>query len=154
MKKQLLFLSLLVFVFYACKNKDATPDPAGFLAGEYVSDDYRGGQSAPIPFPINGQSVTMKITRVAANTVQVDIRAAANGEYSPGRDLTFPKAYIESRPADKGKSTYNVYFTPRTSGDLTDALQFYKSDNSLADYYYVPAGGNPAITRTLRFKRK
>ncbi|MPR36026.1 hypothetical protein [Salmonirosea aquatica] len=160
MKKQVLFFGLLVLILDACKNKDTNPDPASFLAGEYVSDTYYGGGSSnPVSYPINGESVTMTITKVANDTVQIDIRSTPNDEYSPGQNLTFPKAYIESRSGEKGTTSYTVFFYPRTNdsiptGNLTDALQFYLSDNSFADYYYLPKGGSPHIVRTIRFKRR
>ncbi len=154
MKKSILFLSLMGVTLISCKYEKINADPASFLAGEYISDYYGRKEDYPIPYPINGQSVTMTITKVSNDTVSIDIQSAPNDKYSPGGNLAFPKAYIESRSAGNGKYSYNVFFYSRKTNSLVDALQFYESDNSFADYYYIPAGGNPSFTRILRFKRK
>ncbi|MVM34092.1 hypothetical protein GO755_28925 [Spirosoma sp. HMF4905] len=155
MKKQSILFCLAVLTCAACKQDDPAADPASILQGNYTAFTYRGN-STPLPYPINGKTFTLQIKRITKDTVQVDIQATPNDGFSPGENRSYPKAYIVSVPNGQGKYTFNVYLTPRPSsnlGSLKDAFQFYNSDNSQADYYYVPVGGNPAIEVATRIKR-
>ena len=95
MKKHLIICGLLFCI--GCKHTEPTLEPASVLAGTYVSSDFVTFDKK-IPFPINGKSITMKITRVAADTVDIRVSAPANELYSPARDTTYRKVYILTKP--------------------------------------------------------
>ena len=95
MKKHLIICGLLFCI--GCKHTEPTIEPASVLAGTYVSSDFVTFDKK-IPFPINGKSITMKITRVAADTVDIRVSAPANELYSPARDTTYRKVYILTKP--------------------------------------------------------
>ena len=154
MKKQIALFGLIVLVAMACRQTEPTPDPASIIQGDYTAESFKL-TGEPVNYPINGKTITMQIRRVAKDTVQVDIQAVPNGQYSPGQSLSYPKAYIVSQSNGKGQYTFNVFLTPRSATSptsLVDAIQFYTSSKSIADYYYVPLGGDHNIHVSTRFK--
>ena len=79
------FAVLLFFAPYlfGCKKNSSVPAPAQAISGTYKASTYQGLGNF-IHYPINGQTISLKIEAVAKDTVNVQITSASNGFYSPG----------------------------------------------------------------------
>lgn len=111
MRNLLLYTGLLLWSTTACKHKDV--EPTQLVAGIYQATIYEPLTSSgnSLPYPINGQELTLQINYVSADTVSVQITPSTTanglpaGVYSPTQTLSYPKAYIES-PDNTGAYIY------------------------------------------------
>ena len=133
---------MLTGIIY-CEQKLATvlpgpdPEPAKAIEGTYQAKAFNE-TGEPISYPINGQTLTLQIRAVTADTVQVDIQATANGKYSPGQSLSYSRAAITSQKHSNGTITYYVNLTAIPDRCGYNTLWIYPSQEM--DYNFIPPG--------------
>lgn len=162
----------LLLVVVACGHKtqpDTTVDPQGPqpilqpypqsdhapiapVLGHYQASYYQE-TSSPVNYPINNQTVELTLTAVSGDTVKVDILAAANGKYSPGKNVTYPKAVVVSKIKTDGTVTYYVYLNQPTTTDCGSLNTLYIYSDYSLDYYFVSPVNQPCIGARIRFTK-
>lgn len=139
----------------SCDQKPAMlvpdPEPAKAIEGTYQAKAFNE-RGEPISYPINGQTLTLQIKSVTADTVQVDIQATPNGKYSPGQSLSYPKAYITSQKLSNGNITYYVTLTTPPDACGYNTLWIYS--NKEVDYNFIPPGNRSCVGAKIRFNKK
>ncbi|MVM36101.1 hypothetical protein GO755_39170 [Spirosoma sp. HMF4905] len=122
------------------------------IIGTYKANSFEE-VSSPVSYPINGQTVSLVIKPASGDTVQVSIQATANGKYSPGKDLFYPKAVVVSKTHTDGTVIYYVYLTPPTTTDCGyNTLYIYS--NQTIDYNFIPPGNGPCLGARIRFGKE
>jgi hypothetical protein len=156
MKLQVISTAFLLVTALSCKQ--ANIDPAHSIEGTYNAKTYNFASPSSVPYPINGQEVTLQIKYVSADTVQVKIEPTPVGItlpaeiYSPTQTLTYPKAYVKS--IDYGsRKDYYVYLIPATDPNIYDKVILLYSGNSLADYIFTPIP-TPSFSTIIRFEKR
>ncbi|NEU69743.1 hypothetical protein [Spirosoma agri] len=140
----------------SCEQKPAAvlpapdPEPAKAIEGTYRAKAFNE-TGEPIPYPINGQTLTLQIKAVTADTVQVDILATANGKYSPGQTLSYSRAAITSQKQSNGTITYYVNLTEIPDRCGYNTLWIYA--NKELDYNFIPPGNRPCSGAKIRFNK-
>jgi hypothetical protein len=130
-------------------NDHAPIDP---IFGTYQAKTFEE-TSSPITYPINGQTVSLTIKPVSGDTVQVAIQSTANGKYSPGKDLIYPKAVVISKIHTDGTAIYYVYLTQPTTTDCGyNTLYIYA--NHTMDYNFIPPGNGPCLGARIRLGKQ
>ncbi len=138
----------------SCKPESALlpdPQPAKAIEGIYQARTFREN-GEPINYPINGQTLSLQIKPLTADTVQVDILATPNGRYSPGQTLSYSKAFVISKKQSDGKITYYVYLTTPPDECGYNTLWIYS--NKEMDYYFIPPGNRPCVGARIRFVKE
>lgn len=128
---------------------DSDHAPLEPIMGTYKATSFKE-ESSPVPYPINGQTVSLAIKPVSGDTVQVMIQATANGKYSPGKDLSYPKAVAVSKIHTDGTVVYYVYLIPLTTTDCGYNTLYIYPNNTL-DYNFIPPGNGPCLGARIRF---
>ena len=140
-----LFWSLIMLIGI-CSCKDPSLDAVPNVTGNYVAQDFRLS-TVPEPYPINGQTISVRITERSRDSVSVAIQATPNGIYSPGQNLTYNKAYVVVNKGAKGVvGSYTIYLDGVVTEDLTNVIMVYT--NKTADYIFVPPGYTKGIVVT------
>ena len=156
MRNLLLCASLFLIGSASCKHSDV--EPAQSIEGTYQAKFYDQSTNPgnAIPYPINGQELTLQIKYVSTDTVSVQItpssmaNALPNGVYFPTQTLFYPKAYIES---PTNTATY-IYLTGKPGSPISTTntqIWIYK-DKQSADYFFTPQQ-TPSIARSIRFEK-
>ncbi len=118
------------------------------IFGNYTASWYEES-SDRTNYPINNQTVSLSISPVAGDTVQVSIQATKNGKFSPGQNLTYTKAVVISRIFTDGSVTYYVYLTQPTQ-ESCGYNTLYIYSNTTMDYFFVPPGNRPCVGSRIR----
>ncbi|GEM_PF-5941184 len=122
--------------------------PIESILGNYTASWYEES-SDRTTYPINNQTVSLSITPMSGDTVQVAIQATKNGKYSPGQNLTYSKAVVISSIFTDGRVAYYVYLTqPTTDSCGYDELYIYS--NGTMDYFFIPPGNGPCLGSRIR----
>jgi hypothetical protein len=126
--------------------------PIASIFGNYTASWYEESSNRTT-YPINNQTVSLSISPVAGDTVQVAIQASKNGKFSPGQNLTYAKAFVVSKIFSDGRVTYYVYLTqPTTSSCGYDELYIYSG--TTIDYFFVPPGNRPCVGSRIRLLKQ
>lgn len=138
----------------ACKQNSAlAPQPAKLVEGQYRAEYINlAGTPTLVGYPINGQTLSLQIKSVAADTVQVDIQAPPNGKYSPGQNLSYAKAYVASTGQSNGQTIYFVQLT--NAADACGINTLVVQSATEIDYRFVPAGNQPCDGSRVRFIKR
>lgn len=70
------------------------PKRAPAIEGTYQADTYYNKAGVSNFYPIQGQTMTLKLTAVTDDSVRVEIQATANGDYSPGSNRVYEKLLV------------------------------------------------------------
>ena len=155
MKNRLIFASFLLLVGASCRHDDV--EPAQSVEGTYQAKDYNHFSQFSNSYPINGQTLSLHISYVSADTVSVEITPSAatgslpDGVYSPTQTLVYPKAYVETLP---NMTTY-IYLTgkPTTVGAPAENQIWIYKGNQIADYIFTPKQ-TPHFSTDIRFEKQ
>jgi hypothetical protein len=145
MEKLIIFVTLLVTIF-ACKSDPPTPNLAVEMAGTYIAVQHEDGTK----YPINGQNVTIQVTRQPDNSLNVVVSSTPNGVYSPGVTRTYRNAVVEN-PSEGGSSN-RLWFVDISARRLTNSLTFYNGFKE-ADYVFIPDGWTKGDV-SIRFRKQ
>ena len=156
MKNVLIYAGLLLVGSASCKHTDVEPTQS--IEGTYKATNYEYLSSSgnSIAYPINGQTLTLYINYVSADTVSVQIVPSATtntlptGVYSPTQTLSFPKAYVES-PNNTATYIYLMGKSGSTVSTTNPQIWIY-SDRHTADYFFSPAQ-TPNFSKSIRFQK-
>jgi hypothetical protein len=158
MKNLLSYASLLLVLISSCKQSDIKSETAKSVEGIYQAKTYDkfGSTRDLIPYPINGQTLTLDIKYVSTDTVSVQITPSStvslpDGVYSPSQTLVYAKAYIES----PSNSAAYIYLKGKQGNQVSidnPQIWIYK-DKQSADYFFVPQQ-TPTIPKGIRFEKQ
>lgn len=70
------------------------PKRAPAIEGTYQAGTYYNKTGVSDFYPIQGQTITLKLTAVADDSVRVEIKATPNGDYSPGSNRVYEKLLV------------------------------------------------------------
>ncbi len=144
--KALFWSIAMLFVTWSCKESSLAPELSSIVSGSYTAQDFRGF-TVPETYPINGQTITVQIKGVSQDTVIVNIQATPNDIYSPGKSITYNKAYVIANRGGKGViSSYTIFLDGIVKGDLENTIMIYT--NKTGDYTYTPPGYTKGIVVT------
>lgn len=107
------------------------PKRAPAIEGTYQADTYYNKTGISNFYPIQGQTMTLKLTAVTDDSIRVEIKATANGDYSPGSNRVYEKLLVNQ--------------------EIDATLVNQKQVNCITYSIDLPAiGGQPATAGLLR----
>lgn len=120
------------------------PEPARSIEGVYEANDNTA------PFPIQGQTIRLNVSRVTPDSVKVIVRAIVNGQL--GDSLVYNRALVSQGfggtiPGEMCVG-YQVFLNPPQGHD---ELKMTCEETSVFRYLYKPAGSQSRVT--VRFKK-
>ncbi|WP_020606614.1 hypothetical protein [Spirosoma spitsbergense] len=92
--KYLLFTTAMLFD-NCSQDTFVFPIASAQIEGVYEANSYYAKNGVSGAYPIQGQTMTLKLTSIGRDSVKVEIEAKPNGDYSPGSNRTFEKLVIE-----------------------------------------------------------
>lgn len=164
MKKSQLIISFLLvttIIFDSCyQDKFVFPSASSQIEGTYQADSYYSKLGVSGFYPIQGQTMTLKLTSVGNDSVKVDIDASPNGDYSPGDKRTFERVIInqvvEAQLSGKKQVNcigYSVSLPINQNNTMTNEILRQRCRDGSAIYYYFISPISK-IEATVRFVRK
>jgi hypothetical protein len=144
----LLLLVCLVPGIFACNKTNHKLSSSEAISGTYTAQTYVG-IDGNMQYPINGQTLTMQVTPVSADSVQVHISSTPNGFFSPGASSDYNKLYVTPKICTNCQSsTYTIALAPvidPNSSENTIVFDKY----SKAYYVYTPASYTKGEVETI-----
>lgn len=71
------------------------PARAPAIEGTYIADTYYNKLGVGGFYPIQGQTMTLRLTSVSDDSIRVEIKATPNGDYSPGSNRLYHKVLVD-----------------------------------------------------------
>jgi hypothetical protein len=65
------------------------------IEGTYVADTYYNKLGVGGFYPIQGQTMTLRLISVSDDSIRVEIKATPNGDYSPGSNRLYDKVLVD-----------------------------------------------------------
>lgn len=127
------------------KNALNIPEPAKSLEGNYEAKVVNG------PFLVNGQTAQLSIKRVTADSVNVTLRAFANGH--PSDSLSFGKSLVyQDLTAGTNRSRCIGYRIKLSPIRANDELTMTCSEENVFSYRYALTTNGQQVNY-VKFKR-
>jgi hypothetical protein len=142
---RLIYLLLAIGLASSCNQPQIDfPKRAPAIEGTYHADTYYNKTGVGDIYPIQGQTMTLRLTAIADDSVRVEIDATPNGDYSPGGNQVYEKLLVNQEidativnQKQTNCITYSVDL-PAISGQLgTKASLRKRCGTGGIDYYFI-----------------
>jgi hypothetical protein len=159
MSKLMLFTLSLVMplTLVSCSKTDVSlPEPAPAIEGIYKATTFFSSDT--LSYPIQGQTMTLKLTSVSRDSVRVEIEAAPNGSYSPGGNRTYEKLVVyqgaDAKIVNKQSQScisYQVRLTRTPTVTRDEALTMRCGSSGAIDYSFTsPTNQTSVVVRFVK----
>lgn len=120
------------------------PARAPAIEGIYRADTYYNKKGVSDIYPIQGQTMTLKLITISNDSIRVEIEATPNGDYSPGSNRVFEKLLvnqeIDARIINKKQVnciTYSINLPTGLGHTAGDELLRRRCRTAGIDYYFI-----------------
>jgi hypothetical protein len=167
-----LSIILLLLSALSCRPEETPITPNSSIEGIYQATVYRtfpntfSENEIKAPFeiltglqtyPINGHKLTMEITSVAKDSVQVRITPTAGmtlpkGLFSPTTTLAFSKAYVKEKQISANEKQFFINLnSTKVPSELNEGIEVY-GNNQIADYLF-DVSSKPYVRIIIKFEK-
>lgn len=153
MKLKLLAAVLLIIGSVSCKKAVEEPTPAEAISGVYEAKTYNGVVIPLMTYPINGQTITLRILPVSKDTVRVEVNSTSNGFYSPGAATIYPKVFVKESNCNTCQYTriYTIALAPPVNQGTSENSIWFDPKNN-AYYTFIPPNYTTGAVQTVFVK--
>jgi hypothetical protein len=142
----------------SCKQPQINfPKRAPAIEGTYTADTYYNKMGVGDIYPIQGQTMTLKLTAVADDSIRVEIEAAPNGDYSPGGNRVYEKLLVNQEidaniinQKQVNCLTYSVNLPAIGGQPATEALLRKRCQTGGIDYHFITPVSQAEATVVFR----
>jgi hypothetical protein len=131
--------AVLLIASFSCTKTEDMPTPAEAISGLYKAAAYYDIEAIEIKYPINGQTIELRISPVSADKVRVEVNSTVNGFYSPGAAAVYPEVAVTEITCNQcpyGKA-FRLQLTPPVNAG-TPANTIWFNPEYKAYYSYIP----------------
>jgi len=139
-------------ILLGCNKSAVQPlTAAQAISGSYTAATYQSFGISKA-YPINGQTIQIQISPVAADSVMVKVFSTVNGFYSPGTASTYPSVFVKTLNCISCQFSqfYSVCLSaPIDPGTLENTIVLQPAYDNKASYYYIPPNYDKGAVETI-----
>lgn len=134
------------------------PDSSTEIEGTYRAETYVDRSGVAASYPVQGQTMRLKVKRISKDSVRIELEAPPNGDFSSGKNLVYEKLFVQLEfypdiinNQQVNCAEYRIKLS-NNSTYLRDLMRRPCKSSGILYYYYItPVSNVGAMVRFVNY---